>query len=81
MNICTLKRKQKQPQQNLSANLKSSYTLAPAASNRAHPILHLQRTMGNQAVLWLLQSRQDGLAVGSAHAPITIQPRLAVNTP
>ncbi len=79
MNIRTLK--QKQPQQNSSANLKSSFTLAPAASNRAHPVLHLQRTMGNQAVLWLLQTQQDGLAVGSAHAPITIQPRLAVNTP
>jgi hypothetical protein len=81
MNIRTLKRKQTQSQQDSSPNLKSSYARAAAASNRAHPILHLQRTMGNQAVLWLLQTQQDGLAVGSAHAPITTQPRLAVNTP
>jgi hypothetical protein len=37
--------------------------VSPAASH-AHDILHLQRTIGNQAVLRLLQAEPNGLEVG-----------------
>jgi hypothetical protein len=103
--------KQNQLQQKSSANLKRSNASAPAASHDAHPLLQLQRTIGNQAVMRLLQARADGLAAAShieigpttegrsenpttnsfAHdfsrvpvhgpTPITIQPKLTVNTP
>ncbi|HUS13232.1 MAG TPA: DUF4157 domain-containing protein [Pyrinomonadaceae bacterium] len=56
--------KQNQPQQRSSANLKRSNASAPASDN-ARPLLQLQRTIGNQAVVQLLQVRADGLAVRS----------------
>src|SRR5262245_16493428 len=46
---------------------------AHPTSSSAHPILRLQRTVGNQAVLRLLQ--QD------AGKRLPLQPKLTVNTP
>lgn len=66
----TFAQKQNRPQQKLSASRTRSNALAPATGRQAHPPLHLQRTIGNQAVLRLLQDRVDGL-----------QPKLALNTP
>jgi hypothetical protein len=45
--------KQNQPRR-ASSNITRSSTVAPAASHPAHPILHLQRTIRNQAVQRLL---------------------------
>ena len=42
--------KQNQPQQRASFNITRSSTLASAVSHQLHPILSLQRTIGNQAV-------------------------------
>src|ERR1041384_6937931 len=107
----TFVQKQNQPQQKSSACLTRSNRLAPAASQSANSLLHLQHTIGNQAMLRLLQARADGLEASSdtevnptteirsetvtttpfahdfsripvhAPAPITIQPKLTVNTP
>lgn len=95
---------QNQPRQQSSANLTRANKMSPAA-NHADDTLHLQRTIGNQAVLRLLQARANVLEAGSdtevdsetpatahfahdfsripvhAPAPITIQPKLAINTP
>ena len=107
----TFAQKQNQPRQESSARLTRPNALAPAASQETHPLLDLQRTIGNQALLRLLKASADGLETGArtdvsptaegrsetptttrfAHdfsripvhgpAPITIQPKLAVNTP
>lgn len=89
--------KQNQAQQKSSANLTSSNRLASVTSHDAHPLLHLQRSIGNQAVRRLLQTRagvnsENGptTEVGSktpartsmhGATPITIQRKLVVNTP
>jgi len=103
--------KQNQPQQKSSANLTRSNTRASAARQEAHPLRQLQHSIGNQAVLRLLQVRADGLEAGAnpkdapttevgsktpatrrfaldfsrmpltTPDPITIQPKLAINTP
>ena len=105
----TFVQKQNQPHHKSSTTLTHSNKLASAPSHDAHPLLNLQRTIGNQAVLRLLQARADGLGAASntvgpttfrsdtpgtnrfdqdlsripVHAPaqLTIQPKLAVNTP
>lgn len=106
----TFAQKQNQPHQKSSASLTRSNKLASSPSHDAHPLLNLQRTIGNQAVLRLLQARADGLGAASntevgstsfrsetpssnrfdpdlsrmpvhAQAEVTIQPKLAVNTP
>src|SRR5690348_15530355 len=61
--------KQNQPEQKSSTNLTRSNVSAYASSHKAPPLLHFQRTIGNQAVLRSLQE------------PRTIQPKLTVNTP
>lgn len=62
----TFAEKHNQRQQKSSANLARQNTLASAASLEVHPLLHLQRTIGNQAVLRLLQAaRSDALEAGS----------------
>jgi hypothetical protein len=103
--------KQNQPQQKSSAGLTRSNRLLTAASQSANPLMYLQRTIGNQATLRLLQAGANcpeassdteaspTTEIGSetptttrfAHdfsripvhtpAPITIQPKLTVNTP
>lgn len=103
--------KQNQPQQKSSATPTRSNRSAPAPRHEAKPLLHLQRTIGNQAVLRLLRASANRLEASSdneasatpyihsetstttrfahdfsripahAKAPITIQPKLTVNTP
>jgi hypothetical protein len=68
--------KQNQPQQISSANLTSSNVPASAPSHEAHPLLHLQRTVGNQAVLQLLKAGSN--EAGAHTAP---QATLTVSTP
>src|SRR3954454_22297012 len=46
----------------------------PAPDHREHPILHLQRVLGNQAVQRMLQRDAEELRAASAG---TISPRLA----
>jgi hypothetical protein len=74
----TFVQKQNQPQQKLSANLTSSNAPAPVSGLEAHPLLHLQRTVGNQAVLQLLKAGSNGLEAGPRTAP---QAKLTVSTP
>src|ERR1044072_8723801 len=57
--MLTFSRKQNQPQPE-SSSLTQSKTPAAPTSPEAHPLLHLQRTVGNQAVLQLLQAGGDG---------------------
>ena len=57
----TFAQKRNQPQRKSSANLTRSNTFAPVPGHAANPFLHLQSTIGNQAVLRLLQARADGL--------------------
>jgi len=61
----TFAQKLNQPQRKQSPNLTRSNTPASATSHDAHPLLRLQRTIGNQAVLRLLQPRADGLEAGA----------------
>ena len=53
----TFTQKQNQPQRRASFNLTKSNTETLGASHHAHPILHLQRTIGNQAMPRLLQNK------------------------
>jgi outer membrane protein OmpA-like peptidoglycan-associated protein len=57
----TFAQKQNQHQQKSSANLATQNTPKSVTSPGEHPLLHLQRTIGNQAVLRLLQAGADGL--------------------
>jgi hypothetical protein len=64
--------KQNQPQQWVSSSITRSSTTAPAASHQAHPILHLQSTIGNQAVQRLLgQAEPDDLGGRSSTKEVT----------
>jgi hypothetical protein len=56
--------KQNQPQQRVSSDITRSSTAAVAVSHQAHPFLHLQTTLGIQAVQRQLQAKPDGLEVG-----------------
>ena len=56
--------KQNQPQRQASSSMTRSNTVPPEASHQQHPILHLQRVTGNQAVLRLLQANAEELKVG-----------------
>ena len=55
----TFAQKQSHPPQRVSANLTRSNTVIPAASHQADRILYLQRTIGNKAILRLLQAKPD----------------------
>ena len=61
---------QNQHQRRASFNLTSSHAAESGARRHAHPILHLQRTMGNQAVQRLLQASIEGLEAGSDNTAI-----------
>ena len=54
-----------------SLSITKSSTLPPAASHQAHFILHLQRTIGNQAVQRLLQAEPDDLEARSSINEVT----------
>jgi len=51
----TFAQKQHQPQQKSSTNFTKSNRSAPTATHAVHPLLYLQRTIGNQAVQRVLQ--------------------------
>jgi hypothetical protein len=63
--------KQRQTQQQASPTLTRSSAKPLAARATVHPILHLQRTIGNQAVLWLRHDNAEALEVGSEISAIT----------
>src|SRR5688572_27789494 len=60
----TFVEKQNKRQQKSSGNLAKRNTLASAESHDVHPLLRLQRTMGNQAVLRMLQANVKERKVG-----------------
>jgi len=64
----TFAEKNKRRQQKSSGNLARQNTLAPAATDEVHPLLHLERTIGNQAAQRLLQE------VASVDAKLTVSP-------
>ena len=63
--------KQNKPQQQSSHNIRRSSAKPLAASPIAHPILHLQRTIGNQAIQRLFRANAECLEVGSDTSAIT----------
>ena len=95
----TFAQKKARSQQESSTNFTRANAVVQVLSQPAKSLLHLQRTMGNQAVALLPGVEADGLDVTShfeartrfahdfsriplhAPAPITIQPKLAINTP
>jgi hypothetical protein len=82
---------QKQNQRRVSSGPARPHIKEPASDHREHPILHLQRTIGNQAVLGMLQLDAERGSAGTAsprfdipiHAAVAgaIQPKLAINMP
>jgi hypothetical protein len=59
-------------QQRTSSNIKHSSTVTHLAGRQVHPILHLQRTIGNQAVQRLLrQAEPDDLGARSSTKEVT----------
>lgn len=63
--------KQNQPQQQASTNIIRSNAERLTASPIAHSIMHLQRSIGNQAVQRVLQAYAGGLEVNSDTSPST----------
>jgi hypothetical protein len=62
--------KQNQPQQQVSPSITRSSAKFLAANYGVHPIMHLQRTIRNQAVQRLLEANAEALELGS-DAPAT----------
>lgn len=62
-----LLQKRSQPRQRLSSQITTLRTAAPSASHQAHPILYLQRLVGNQGVLRLLRANADDREARFAH--------------
>ena len=60
----TFAQKQKQPQKTESSSLARPNTATPRLNHRVELILHLQHTMGNQAVQRSLQTNSDELKAG-----------------
>lgn len=65
----TVASKQNQPQERASSSTAPSNVATPGPVHREHPLFHLQRTIGNQALQRMLPPR------------IAIQTKLAVNEP
>src|ERR671932_2039740 len=67
----TFAQKQNQPQKPGSSSLAQANPATRGADYRAHPLLRLQRTFGNQAVLRMLQMHAEEPDVGwpAAAAP------------
>lgn len=55
----TFAQKQNQPQKPVSSSLARSNIAKPGLNHREHPILHLQRAIGNQAVQRMLQTHAE----------------------
>jgi Domain of unknown function (DUF4157) len=66
----TFVRKQNPPQRTPTLN-RTGTSSAVSATRQVHTILHLQRTIGNQAVQRLLRASADGLDVGSGATATT----------
>lgn len=64
----TFAQKQNQPQKLVSSRRARPHTATLGPEHREHPILHLQRTIGNQAVQRLLQTHTEKPDVGLAAA-------------
>jgi hypothetical protein len=60
----TFAQKQNQPQKPVSSSLARPNLATHGPTHREHPLLHLQRTIGNQAVLRLLQTNAEELKAG-----------------
>ena len=67
----TFAQKQNQPQKQLSSSLARSNTATSEPNFQSYPILHLQRTIGNQAVQRLLQAKPDDLEARSSINEVT----------
>src|SRR5512139_69619 len=61
----TLAQKQDQPSRRISSNRARSNMAASGPNHHTHPVLHLQRTIGNHAVLRMLQTHAEERDVGS----------------
>src|SRR2546423_4409952 len=64
MDMRTFAQKQNQFQQIVSSSLARSNTLTPGPPHCEHPTLHLQRTIGNQAMQPILQTNDEELKAG-----------------
>lgn len=64
-------RKQNQAQEHVSSGLRRSNAATPRPNHHAHPILHLQRTIGNRAVQRLLRTRDREPDVSQTGAAAT----------
>ncbi len=62
----TFAQKQNQPQKAVSSSLARSNMATPGSAHCEHPILHLQRTIGNQAVQRMLQTNAEESKAGLA---------------
>jgi hypothetical protein len=62
----TFAQRQAQPQKPVSSNLARSHTATPRQQHILNIVLHLQRTIGNQAVQRMLQTHANEPDVGSA---------------
>ena len=67
----TFAQEQNQPQQRVSSSIIRLSTAAPPPGQQAHPILHFERTLGNQAVPRLLQAKPDDLEARSSTKEVT----------
>lgn len=65
----TFAQKQNQPPEQVSSSLARSNTAPSMPNVYSHPILHLQRTFGNQAVLRMLQANVEEPRVSLGRAP------------
>jgi hypothetical protein len=61
----TFAQEQNQPQKQLSSSLARSNTALLGPNHHANPLLHLQRTLGNQAVQRMLQTHAEEPEIGS----------------
>ena len=73
----TFAQKQNQPQKPASSSLSGPKIAKHGPPHREHPLLHLQRTIGNQAVLRMLQDHAeapvDGLNAAASKAGMTTE--------
>src|SRR4051794_22577517 len=74
----TFARTQHQPQKQGASTWLRSNTATSGSNLRSHPILHLQRTIGNQAVLRVLQmaranAEEANVSLASAAPPRFVQ--------
>jgi hypothetical protein len=64
MSMRTFAQKQNLPQKSVSSSLARPHLAPPGQAHHEHPLLHLQRAIGNQAVLRMLQTHAQEPDVG-----------------